>query len=48
MCKFVYSNEEEAQWHRGRVLDSRPRGCRFQPHGRHCVVVPEKDTCILV
>ena len=25
----------------GRVLDWRPRGCRFDPHRRHCVVVLE-------
>ena len=31
----------------GRVLDSRPRGRRFQPHMRHCVVVLEQDTFIL-
>ena len=22
----------------GRVLDLRPRGCRFAPHGGHCIV----------
>ena len=22
----------------GRVLDSRPKGCEFEPHRRHCVV----------
>ena len=27
-----------AQWVSGRVLDSRPRGCRFEPHRCHCVV----------
>ena len=26
-----------AQWLSGRVLDSRPRGHRFEPHRRHCV-----------
>ena len=31
----------------GRVLDSRPRGHGFEPHGRHCVVVIEQDTFIL-
>ena len=31
----------------GRVLDSRPRGCGFEPHLRHCVVVFEQDTFIL-
>ena len=36
-----------AQWLSGRVLDSRPRGSRFEPHRRHCVVVLEQDTFIL-
>ena len=31
----------------GRVLDSRPKGCGFEPHRRHCVVVLEHDTFIL-
>ena len=31
-----------AQWLSGRVLDSRPRGRRFEPHRRHCVVVLEQ------
>ena len=31
----------------GRVLESRPRGCVFEPHWRHCVVVLEQDTFIL-
>ena len=35
------------QWLSGRVLDSRPRGCGFKPHRRHCVVVLEQDTFIL-
>ena len=26
----------------GRVLDSRSRGCRVQPHGGHCVVTLSK------
>ena len=26
-----------AQWLSGRVLDSRPKGCVFEPHRRHCV-----------
>ena len=38
---------EGAQWLSGRVLDSRPKGCRFEPHRRHCVVVLEQDTFIL-
>ena len=36
-----------AQWLSGRVLDSRPRGHRFEPHWHHCVVVLEQDTFIL-
>ena len=35
------------QWLSGRVLDSRPRGRVFEPHGRHCIVVLEQDTFIL-
>ena len=31
----------------GKVLDSRPRGCEFEPHRRHCVVILEQDTFIL-
>ena len=31
----------------GRVLDSRWRGCEFEPHRRHYVVVLEQDTFIL-
>ena len=27
-----------AQWLSDRVLDSRPKGCGFEPHRRHCVV----------
>ena len=30
-----------------RVLDLRPKGCRFEPHRRHCIVVLEQDTFIL-
>ena len=36
-----------AQWLSGRVLDSRQRGHRFEPHWHHCVVVLEQDTFIL-
>ena len=36
-----------AQWLSGRVLDSRPKGCGFEPHWRHWVVVLEQDTFIL-
>ena len=38
---FMYNTSlfkhEGAQWLSGRVLDSRPRGRRFEPHRRHCV-----------
>ena len=37
-----------AKWLSGRVLDSRRRGRGFEPHQRHCVVVLEQDTFILV
>ena len=40
-----------AQWLSGRVLDSRPKGHRFEPHWCHCVKVLEpgleQDTFIL-
>ena len=36
-----------AQWLSGRVHDSRPKGRRFKPYGRHCVVVLEQGTFIL-
>ena len=32
-----------AQWLSGRVLDSRPRGCGFEPHRRHCLVSLSKN-----
>ena len=32
-----------AQWLSGRVLDSRPRGSRFEPHRRHCVASLSKN-----
>ena len=32
-----------AQWLSGRVLDSRLRGCEFEPHRRHCVVSLSKN-----
>ena len=31
------------QWLSGRVLDSRPRGHRFQPNQRHCIVSLSKN-----
>ena len=44
---ILISMKMGAQWLSGRVLDSRPRGRGFEPHGRHCVVVLEQDTFIL-
>ena len=41
------SLDKGAQWLSGSVLDSRPRGCWFEPQWRHCVVVLEQDTFIL-
>ena len=41
------SNLGGAHWLSGRVLDTRPRGCGFEPHRCHCVVVIEQDTFIL-
>ena len=32
-----------AQWLSGRVLDLRPKGCRFEPHRRHCIVSLSKN-----
>ena len=32
------NNNRGAQWLSARVLDSRPRGHRIQPHPRHCVM----------
>ena len=32
-----------AQWLRGRVLDSRTKGGRLEPHRRHCVVSLSKN-----
>ena len=45
---IFYHKIQGAQWLRGRVLDSRPKGRGFEPHRRHCVVVLEQDTFILV
>ena len=49
--KVVSLGQLEMRYRRersGRVLDLRPRGRRFEPHWRHCVVVLEQDTFILV
>ena len=47
MSKTIYPLLKGAQWLSGRVLESRPRGPRFEPHQCHCVVVLEQDTFIL-
>ena len=44
---WAWSIHMGAQWLSGRVLDSRLKGCGFEPHRRHCVVVLEQDTFIL-
>ena len=46
-CLQQLPADEGAQWLSGRVLDLRPKGCGFEPHWRHCVVVLEQDTFIL-
>ena len=45
--KWLKTSAVGAQWLSGRVLDSRPRGCGFELHQCHCVVVLEQDTFIL-
>ena len=45
--KDITYKKKGAQWLSGRVLDSKPRGRRFKPHRRHCVVVLQQDTFIL-
>ena len=39
MCTYYYliflTRFWRMQWLSGRVLDSRPRGCGFEPHRRH-------------
>ena len=48
VCKGLISTGEwECSGSVGRVLDSRQRGRRFEPHRRHCVVVLEQDAFIL-
>ena len=47
-CHFLYVVDcaislEGAQWLSGRVLDSKPRGRRVEPHRRHCVVSLSKN-----
>ena len=36
--RVKYIMDKQAQWLSGRVLDSRPRGCRFDTHQGQCVV----------
>ena len=36
------TTERGEQWLSGRVLDSRLRGCRFEPHWRLCIVFLSK------
>ena len=46
LLPYLYT--KGAQWISGRVLDLRLKGCGFETHRRHCVVVIEQDTFILV
>ena len=39
---------EGVQWLSGRVLDSGPRGCKFEPHRLHCVVFLSKTLLSLL
>ena len=41
--KCIYVPTLGAQWLSGRVLDPRPKGCRFEPHRLHCVVSLSKN-----
>ena len=41
--KLQVGIELGAQWLSGRALDSRPKGCGFDPHRRHCVVSLSKN-----
>ena len=45
---YIIYRIEGAQWLSGRVLDLRLRGRVSEPNQRHCVVVLEQDTFILV
>ena len=38
-----YNKVKGVQWRSGRVLDSRPSGCGFEPHRRLCVVSLRKN-----
>ena len=35
---FILFFDAGTEWLSGRMLDSRSRGCGFEPHRRHCVV----------
>ena len=37
-CIYWWVNNKGGQWLSGGVLDSRLRGCGFEPHRRHCVM----------
>ena len=39
----ILHTKNRGQWLSGRVLDLRPRGCRFEPHRRHCFVSLSKN-----
>ena len=48
---YLFYGYMGAQWLSGRVLGSRPKGRRFEPHRRHCVVSLSKNinpTLVLV
>ena len=47
---YQQMTKQGAQWFSGRVLDchSRPRGRGFEPHRRHCIVILEQETLVLV
>ena len=43
MPSHLTTGRKGAKWLSGRVLDSRPRGRRLEPHRRHCVVSLSKN-----
>ena len=40
---FSHVEMMEVQWLSGRVLDSRPKGCGFEPRRHHCIVSLSKN-----
>ena len=48
-CKCISDTQENCLGRElsGKVLDSRLKVGRFEPQGRHCIVVLEQDTFIL-